>query len=209
MFKKGFNIIIALCVIVILISSCKKEGAEAPVPNPSAILNINSIYQANFTLDGTQKSYVYGNGNFHSNFGGWDHTPIDTLDYFIYSSAIGDTAGVGVTIKLGPIKALMGYRPDYSDFATLYSSDTVSYISLLSRRSVIVEYRDGTKLWDSSYGNQIGSNFKIVETQVDTLLSGTTIYLKTHMTFNCKLYDADGNVKILTNGLFIGSFWQY
>jgi len=209
--KKTTFLLIGLIVSVFSIVSCKKKDDPAPAPTTpttTAPTSINSTRQATFKLDGTKVSYVFGNANFDMSYGaggGIGSGGSPTTRYF--DASIGNVSGVGITITKGTLVVAAGGYPSDAEFATFFPVGTVAYSPALSNPNGIeISYWDGTTQWKSNFGtaDQTGSAFSIVDRKFTTMGGDYTV--KTYLTFNCKLYDGSGNVKTLTDGVFIGDF---
>ena len=72
--------------------------------------------------------------------------------------------------------------------------------------SIIWKDKNG-ELWSTSYGSrdQMGSTF-LIQSTIDEPDPVGTLYVKVKATFSCKLYNSAGQMKLLTNGEFVGLF---
>jgi hypothetical protein len=211
--KTNSIIAVMLGLTLTIASSCKKDKEADPVtPTPSGggttTTDVNSSYQATFTLDGTAVSYLQSNPNFqivHSS-----NNSINTTggpSTFMYGTFVGVTDTVGLEVDKGTISMMCNCNdPGDSTFYAYFAPATIPY-SPNTMNGVTVTYWNGSVMWRSDLGtaDQTGSVFKIVgRKDVTTTFSDYTV--KVYATFNCKLYDGMGHVKTLTNGVLISSF---
>lgn len=79
--------------------------------------------------------------------------------------------------------------------------------AVFGKDGVSLAWTDENGIHWSTYnipGDQTGSNFTIISAENFAGLNGYHIRVKAK--FNCKLYDVNGNVKTLTNGIYVGYF---
>jgi hypothetical protein len=211
---KKFSFIIAILITGLLgVSSCKKEKepepAPAPTPAPTPATSINSSYRSTYTMDGTDVSLVYGSSNFSMSYGaGGDIGSGGSASHRYYDATIADQNDKGITITKGTMDIPAGGYGTEAQFAAFFPAGTYSYspAGAMNPDGIVVSYWDGTTNWrsDNGTGNQSGSVFTMVASQVVTGTSDYTV--KFYATYNCKVYDDGGNVKTITNGVFIGDF---
>ena len=211
--KKRIFIILVIIGGLFTVVSCKKKKKDEPAPvTPTApastALNINSDYQAKYTLNGASVSDVNGGSDFiMSNSVDASTNPIGFgPSTFAYSCSIGKASNdVGIDILKGTITLPNGGSPPSdSAFYALFPVGTALF-SAGAANGVVISYWDGTTSWRSDLGtaDQTGSLFTIVDRKT---VASSYYDVKVYATFNCKLYDGNGNVKTVTNGTFIGSF---
>jgi hypothetical protein len=207
-----FISIIISCGLLTAVS-CKKKKEDEPVPvapaaPASTALSINSDYQAKYTLNGTNVSDVNGGSDF--NMYNVVEASTNPIGYgpstFAYGSFIGKmTNDVGIDVLKGTITLPNGGSPPSdSEFMALFPTGAAAY-SAGAANGVIVSYWDGSVYWRSDLGtaDQSGSTFNIVDRKAVT---ASDYSVKVYATFNCKVYDGNGNSKTITNGTFIGVF---
>ncbi|MBS1934521.1 MAG: hypothetical protein JST96_11020 [Bacteroidetes bacterium] len=81
--------------------------------------------------------------------------------------------------------------------------------SLTEKNGIVLVWTDknGTK-WQTNFGDQTGSSFKIIKSETwQGQNSGYITSISITAVFNCKLYDNNGNVKLLTNGRLRLALW--
>ncbi len=209
------NIIIIAAVLSIATFGCKKKDTSTPAADPTptttgttpVVIDINSVPQATFVLDGVSKSYVSNNNTI---FGGSGSGSSGNDDY-VYSSDIDD--GNSITY-LGISKGQLhiggvGGPPTDAVFKAFFPVGNKSY-SINAVNGIEISMFDAAGVeWSTSLGTgaQTGSTFSIDQTKDNGSQFG--YYQKIKATFSCKLYDASGNVKVLTNGLYIGDFGNF
>jgi len=78
---------------------------------------------------------------------------------------------------------------------------------IFGHEGVSLAWTDGNGINWSTYnipGTQTESNFTIISSEDAPALTG--YHIKVKAKFNCKLYDVNGNVKTLSNGVYVGYF---
>ena len=104
-----------------------------------------------------------------------------------------------ITVSIGTLK-FKKFKVDNENFVRFFKIGSYSF-SVLAENGVEITYRDKKdQLWSTSKGNQDNSNFEITDLRPDTG------FVKFKANFNCKLYNSEGEIKSLENGLFIGYF---
>jgi hypothetical protein len=213
--KKQPLLIILLMAGLLSVTSCKKDKDKEPTPTPMptptpTALTINSSYRATYSLDGTAVSNVYGDAGFNMSYGAGGGISSDGINpstrYF--DGSVTDANDKGITITKGTLSVASGGYPSDTAFRAFFPAGSYSYspAGAVNPAGIVVGYYDGTTFWTTDKGtaNQTGSAFSIVASQNVTGRSDYT--MKVYATFNCKLYDGNGNVKTLTSGVFIGDF---
>lgn len=202
-----------LAVIISLHSSCKKSSDEetAPTTNNSSsatTLTVNSTSQVKFNSNGTATQILSGVVNAQTSSGLTGFPPDSTLR--AYGSAFVTFPGSQTVfeIKLGFVKYL-GDTLSGTAFQSFMANGPRSYVNDTEQFKgvVISQYINGV-LWATNLGSgiQTGSSFNIVDKQVTYNSTNYITYCKTLITFNCTLYDGNGNSIVITNGEFVGSF---
>jgi hypothetical protein len=204
--------ILALVLLASVFTFCKKDDpAPEPEPEPVAPVNpgigVNSTYQTEFTLDGTNYKYEVGKDSILSTKTNDKVQVSISSKKAVYHSAF--VYGVKqkprfkvskswLTINDDAYPAEQSFRNYFMPSAVGFSTGNVDGIRL--------SWIDATgKEWatDKSSGDQSTSEFKIVANkEVKNAYQEMIIYA----TFNCKLYDDNGASKTLTNGKFVGTF---
>lgn len=207
------NIIIVAAVLITLIFGCKKkESTPEPDPAPSTTgssttggITINSVPQATFVLDGVSKSYITNNttiysGSSNGSSGG---------DNFVYGSGLDDGNSITyISIDKGTLVTGGTGNPTDAVFKAFFSTGSKSYSpNAVNGIEIAMSDANGVS-WSTSLGSQAGSTFNIDQNQDSPDAIGN-YYLKVKATFSCKLYDASGNVKVLTNGVYVGEFGNF
>jgi hypothetical protein len=205
----------ALLVLASLAVSCKKKNNSSsntttntnPTPAPAPI-DINHAPVVEYTVDGTAFTYpasgisggMSTSASYAASMSGTSKASYgysfsgSTATYFGVEKGTVYTPGIG--------------RPDEDAFRAFFVVGNVNYApgGTGDINGIVVEHRDpsGT-MWASNKGSasQSGSVFKI-----EAIKETDSGYqdIKVYATFNCKLYDGNGNSKTLTNGKFVGYF---
>jgi hypothetical protein len=212
--KRSSLIIILVLVGLLGLMSCKKDKESDPTPTPTptptpAPLSISSSYRATYTLNGTAISNIQGDASFNMSYGaGGDIGSGGSPSSRYFDSWVTNSSDIGLGITKGTLNVPAGGYPTNAAFGTFFPAGAVSYspVGTVNPNGIVVSYWDGTTQWATNLGtgDQTGSAFSIVASQN---VSGASDYtMKVYATFNCKLYDENGNVKTLTSGVFIGDF---
>ncbi len=192
--------LVTLVFILIIEISCKKESTSS---NSSTTSNTVVTKTAEFscTFDGISYDYLEGKNNLKS-YG----MSLPTGDF---ASILMDTVkNVNrIDIRIGTMNPFFVSNSDSlkSFFKTgnrKYSKESgVSNI-----KGVTIKFIDNnSNTWYSYSGDQTYSSFHIDNSSVVKNSAGNNVANIT-ATFNCYLYDGNGNSKMLTNGKFYGQF---
>lgn len=213
--KAAGKLIVFVCVISALVAgsvSCKKKkSSTTPTPTPTpttpapTAIDINHSGIAEYEVEGAKFSYpsngiTGGMGTSASYAASMSGT--STASYSGYYTK-GSTTYFSIT--KGTIKTPGIGRPGEDAFRAFFVVGNVNY-SPNNVDGIVIEHTDASgTLWTTDKGNalQTGSVFKI-ETVKE--IDANYQQMKIYATFNCKLYDDNGNSKTLTNGKFVGYF---
>jgi len=213
--KKLFPVLLLIATSTIF-NSCKKESEPEPATaaapsggggSSSGAPSITSTYYFQAKIDGSWVTYQDGVGGFTSGTAGGNY---------------------GSTVNQEEQSALMVTYPTYSgayffilktfpgtasaaDYESMFSvrsysyginADTPGYPSGVDGAGIGFIDASGVE-WRTDLGthDQTGSTFSITEHIANT--DGYSHRIS-KATFSCKLYDGNGNVKTLTNGIFRG-----
>lgn len=101
------------------------------------------------------------------------------------------------------------FKTGLNDFSYNTTAISATQGTNLNTYKVTLSYKDEAGvLWNSYNGDQTGSTFQITDTiRYKNYGFFNDLKVKYKAKFNCKLYNANGDSKTLTNGLFIGEFW--
>lgn len=207
------NIVSFAIIGLIAFAACKKKTSDPePTPAPStttttggsttgtpATIDVNSTPQVSYSLDGTAVSMVVDGNNYHSGSGSsgsinWTYdSDIDDGDTKVYFNI---TKGTLTT---------SGGSPDDATFKTLFPVASAPYSVNAANGVEIAIWDSNNVMWSTSQGtgNQSGSTFNIVQTKDE---QQGDLYVKTYITFSCKVYNAAGAMKTITNGKYVGYF---
>jgi hypothetical protein len=202
---------LSLTLIALLaFTACKKKAAD-PVPDPVPTttttgsvptVDVNSVTQASFTLDGTAVSYVTDGTHYFGGSGSSGNTN------WTYDSGIddGDTKSY-FNITKGTISTIGG-SPDDSIFKAFFPIAAIPYSVNAANGVEVAIWDSNNVMWSTSLapGTQTGSTFNIVQKKEE---NQGYLYIKTYVTFSCKVYNAAGAVKTITNGKYVGYFGNF
>ncbi len=196
----------SLVCLSLLTSSCKKDDNDPVAIDGNWYFRANIDNDSvNFT-DGVDRyinaydldSLLDGSG-FKTYVASTMFDPFDTYDA---------SADISFGMNLFP------NYPTYEEFKTIFPLGSVTYGTerrIPNQNGVVVDFfaydaNANNTLWSSALGSQSGSSFTIVS--VDFSDEGNYSYFA-HVTatFNCTLYDGNGNSKILKNGKIEYDYW--
>lgn len=204
-----------ILVALLAFTACKKKTSD-PEPDPAPTtttttggsttstiptIDVNSTPQVSYSLDGTAVSYVTDGTNFFGGSGSSGNTN------WTYDSGIDDGTNSYFNITKGTITTAGG-SPDDATFKMLFPVASAPY-SVNAANGVEVSIWDSNHVqWSTSMGtgNQTGSTFNIVQTKDE---QQNYLYVKTYITFSCKVYNAGGAMKTITNGKYVGHFGNF
>lgn len=210
--------IFSLTLIALLaFAACKKKSSD-PDPTPAGTttttgsttsttgntttIDINSAPQVSYSLDGTAVAYVTDGTNYFGGSGSSGNTN------WTYDSGIDNgNSKTYFNITKGTITTAGG-SPDDATFKTLFPVASAPY-SVNAANGVEISIWDSNDvMWSTSLGsgNQSGSSFNIVQTKDE---QQGYLYVKTYITFSCKVYNAAGTAKTITNGKYVGHFGNF
>jgi hypothetical protein len=215
MILKSKTLLAALAILFVF-ASCKKSNSTSNNNNNSGNNNNNDTtaytyyYQA--TIDGTVYKETVTNSNnviAGSSLDGGGPSASFSADIAPEADSIPpNETGFAVT---------KGVYVDYTDvtdsaFKAFFNPGTYPFASSFGASGITISWSDHSGVdWESNNtpGTQTGSNFTItkVENTSGTLSNGT-YYVTVTATFNCILYDGNGNSKTVTNGTFVGIFGE-
>ena len=204
-------VVIGLVLTTIMYSCSKDEDSTpeptvsvAPTPTPTGGgggTTPTSDYYFRINVDGTEKLFQSGINNYASAAGegggsataGYREEQSSQLQQVFSSANIG-----GYTV----VKILATQPTQCSDLSSIFNLGVQPFGSTINETNgVVVFYVDGSGVyWSTDLGaaTQTGSNFEITELSANSGIESEKI---TKATFNCTLYDGNGNSKTVTNGL--------
>jgi hypothetical protein len=210
------HLILTVLILSAFIFGCKKkETTTTPAPASSttgggtttggSTIDINSVPQATFVLDGVSKSYVSNNSTIYSG----SSNGSSGNDNFVYGSGLDDGNLINyISIEKGTLVTGGSGNPTDAVFKAFFSVGTKSYSPSAANGIEIAMYDANGVSWSTSLGSQTGSTFTIDQIKDNPDLAGN-FYLTVKVSFSCKLYNASGNVKVLTNGVYVGDFGNF
>jgi hypothetical protein len=213
--KKKLLPLLVLIAASTLIHSCKKESEPAPVPEPApptgGAPTITSSFYFQAKIDGAWVTYQDGVGQFASgmsstNYGSTTNQEEQGALLINYSTFRGGSIFMLKTLEM----------PSASDYEGMFAvqsynyginADTPGHPTGIDGAGVGFIDPDGV-MWrtDEGTGDQTGSTFKITEYITNPDASSPKIC---KAVFSCKLYDGNGNIKTLTDGILRGRVLHY
>ena len=203
------KILLVLLLGNFALSSCKKDKPapeNEPVDQtPSTTITASSSPQFTGTLDGTTFNY---NSGYHVSFnsGGSIGTNPDPSN-FTFGFEIVNSNNISVLkIEKGSLIVPTGGYPTNELFGSFFTLGDLNYDSLLNN-GVEVSIVDNLGVeWSTknSSADQTNSTFKILD-RIEGVYNGD-FQVKVKISLSCKLYDNNGNVKVITDGIVVGSF---
>jgi hypothetical protein len=206
------RITIAACFFLLVNAcclSCKKEYScehcyqQAPL---DTTINDDSFYTF-LTLDGVRIANISGKNNNGLYYGG---TNINGYYSGINGAATANNfAASYLEFFKGPL-TINGNDTTAQEIAFL-APGSYSYSTnpaILNGVGFVWADANG-KIWKTDYGSaeQQGSNFTITDAKLNYLPNGRLVSIAFTAVFNCKLYDDNGNIKLLSNGKLRLLFW--
>lgn len=199
--------------------SCKKKQDNPPpssTPTP-AVIGINSDAQVQFQIDnGNLSSYIVNNDLTNvMGTGGSIGSPTSFKDFssgFHYNSS---SVSV-IDITKGTISYVGTGKVDSTTFVNYFSPGSYSFSPVTSPTisipisGIVISWWDSNNIiWktDVGTGDQTGSSFSILAVKEEEQFGDQL--MKVYATFNCKLYDGNGNSKTLTNGKLVCYFGNF
>jgi hypothetical protein len=206
--------LIAVLAILFIFASCKKSNSIANNNNGGGNNNDTTAYTYYYeaTIDGT----VYKETCTATN----DYIPGSSLDGGGPSASFSaDIAPDADTIPINETAfgITKGIYSDYYDvtdssFEAFFSPGSYPFASSFGGSGITIGWTDKSGVdWESNNapGTQSGSNFTITKVETTTgIVYNGTYYVTVTATFNCILYDGNGNSKTVTNGTFVGIFGE-
>ena len=188
-----------IALAVLSLGSCKKDDTKVATPKPKAELYFSA------KIDGTDylvEALVDGYGSGAGASGGTGDVP-GTYEELQSMLFINPTTEQGAGISI--IKMFNGRPYECDSIEAMYRTGTYTFgreerNNVPGKNGVVIFYVDKNKThWSSDFGSgdQTGSRFEIVEHKANNDFFSRRI---SKATFNCKLYDGNGNSKVLTNG---------
>lgn len=203
---------LTLLLIVVGFASCKKEEGIAidPLKPGSVPLLPTSASQFHASIDGVPFALTLGH-RYIDTTGQSGSFSSDTI-FRVYHSVIFDTVtdepAAWMYLGTNPFKTAIGHLlPTPAEFNLFFKSGYRPFVdtAITHFKGAAFFWRDTTTdvLW-TTLGPQPGAVFR-----VDTIAPLTIMgqhHVKARMSFNCTLYDGNGAIRNLTNGVFIGIF---
>lgn len=206
---KATNLFFALTAGAILtLASCKKKEIPEPklpvIPGPT--LNVDDDEQMIGEVGGESFKYQDVSSN----------ASAYPAEYTVQTNETGNLVSVGAMLTdwetedtlagylLGNIQLDQDGLADAGAYDNLFKADAEYSFATNGNDGVTIFWSDDNgKLYRSDWGSgdQTGSAFKIVDSEDDTWLGDPS--MKVHAEFNCKVYDASGNSKTITDGEFV------
>jgi len=221
MTRSQINILLLSTLMVFAISSCKKkkdDPAPTPVnntPTTPAAPSISSAPLVQFEINSTAYSYAESS-NIENTMGtGGSTGTISTKDFSSGFDQISPAKAI-IDFEKGTITYSGGGDVDTTVFKNYFAPGSYSFSPVTTPTlstpisGIVIQWWDSSNvMWSTEIGtgDQTGSNFTIVASKQEWPFSDQL--MKVYATFNCKLYDGNGNTKTLTNGKFVGYYGNF
>lgn len=215
--KVTVKIAFIACALVMAASlgvSCKKKKDSpsdtstntTPAPAP---IDINHKPVVEYSVDGTSFTYPANDINGGMSTSSSLASEMSDDSRFSYGYFFANNTTTYFSVDKGTLRSPGIGRPEAEEFRAFFVTGSVGYHTSITGEinGIVIEHRDPSgSVWASNKGsaNQSGSVFRI-----EAVKEGNDFgyqNMKVYATFNCKLYDGNGNSKTLTNGKFVGYF---
>jgi hypothetical protein len=197
---KYFKSLWLLVAVVLLFSGCKKDETKQNNPAPTPV----AAFYFSAKLDGKDFLIQDGVDGYGSGAGGGGGGTSDSYTEEQSLSIVNPSAQKNSGFII--VKNFVPKRSDCSQIENMFHPGNYTYGRSHSGSTdpgvdgvIIFHVDENGKEWSSDYGSgdQTGSTFEIVEHVANNDGWSNRI---SKATFSCKLYDAQGHVKVLTNG---------
>jgi hypothetical protein len=205
--------LIYLCLALIMVSACKKDSdneTPAPTPTPTGNTNtggitVNSVSQVSVKIDGVPFAKVVDGTNVEEVNSSYSAVnPMPDTSRGRYASSLSNPITSEMYIEVGKGEIVMqGWGPSDATFKAFFNPGSYSYSTTWLNGVYIMMEIGGVEYSTLNPGSQAGSTFTITDRLEFT---GGLYSVKVKITFNCKLYNASGGVKTVTEGTYIGYF---
>lgn len=202
--RKIYFLTIGCILSAALWISCSKKSSSAPAPaatTGTTGISANSIY-ASGNIDGVSFSYIDGKNSVvqGTSYGSTGDGHGQTLSQ--YYGYLQDTVTKQYLFKIGKGTLVTTGSAGDEDVNPFFATGSYPYSSYTGKDSlngICIKYYDAQhNEWASNNApaKQDGSNFTIISKETQQF----GYYLKISATFNCKVYNATGQSKTITNG---------
>jgi hypothetical protein len=213
------KVLITVLAVLFVFASCKKSNSTSSNNNNSNNNNSNT------NNDSTAYTYYY---QATINDTVYKQTCTATNNYIPGSSLDGGGPSASFSADIAPdadsiplnetaFGITKGVYLDYTDvtdssFKAFFSPGVYPFAASFGASGITIGWTDKAGVdWESNNapGTQTGSNFTITKVENTTGASyNGTYYITVTATFNCTLYDGNGNSRTVTNGTFVGIFGE-
>jgi len=205
---------LAFCSVLIFASCSKNDDDDSsPTGNnntggSTSALTIDSHWQVKAKLDGADYSKVDGNGAYgvFSDGGTTASDPDSSISN--YGSTLTDANATIIYFEVvrNGQHYLGGTILENADFLAYFQPGIYPFTSE-DINGVAIHYTDASgEMWGTDMGSadQTGSEFKIIQVREETVVPDYDIKVLSH--FHCKLYNANGQSKTLTDGEYVSLY---
>jgi hypothetical protein len=221
------KIILIVLSIGLVFTACKKKNTSTPATtssststssttggsNPS-VIDINSNDLISYTMGGTNYFFEetttndiqsgVGSSKDINTSGG---TSKASFDSYLYNTTTSKTYG---SIEKGTLfynfTTMLLDSTSYSNFFKPLAYAYSPAGAIILNGCVITIYDANNVAWSTNKGTGLQSGSAISIIQNRFYYYGGDEFMKVYMTFNCIVYDGNGNSKVITNGKYVGSF---
>jgi len=219
--QKTFKLLLLLCAVACMMSACKKDD-EAPIQDR------DEFFIA--TIDGAEKNITYAQNAYNISYVGKHAESRDTLGAIVsYTRGPGSRLLQDVPKEqfLGGLDVESNEQPtiyfgqnefterewsleQLTSFNSIFETGSYPYLDTDTLTAEvpgieIVWQDENEQEWSTLSGSQSGSSFSVSKVDEFTTSDGDA-QNKVEGTFNCTLYDGNGNSVNVTNGEFFMTF---
>jgi len=183
-------------------ASAKKNDGSCEYPIPAKPIDINSPLQYKMEIDGVSfRGSVDNQDTLSGQNSRYASAPLTGK---IYGSIFYIKNSLETLIKIE--KGTLYPNPTDLQFKLFLDPGEQTFPSSVDIGVIITIKTPFGVIYTSRYGDQTGSKCTIVETKEEYI--DTQLYIKTFITFSCKLYNTNNmsDVKTITNGEFVNYF---
>ena len=209
--KTKHYLLATILFVIVAFAGCSKgdddDDDQTPTPTPTPV-TVNSAPQVTGLMDGAAFSWVTGGVSAYQSTLSSDGSiaiPPDESDFILGAGIENALNGKYMDFNMGTFSFVT--PSDTSDLKTFFHIGVWPY-SDQAVNGVQIRYVDGNgDFWstDEFPADQTGSTFTITERKA--LVNGGDNYMKIKASFKCKLYNGFGDVKNITGGTVVATFW--
>lgn len=210
--NKTNYLLVALLLMTTSFVGCKKDDDDnnsSPTPNPTPTLTVNSEPQVSGKIDGVAFNWKTGGADGYQqsvSHGGPLGVPPDSCEFVMGTGFENVISGAYLMdVNLGTYKFVM--PTDSVLLKNFFTIKSWNYSIDAANGVEIVYFDSNGDMWSTSFGsaNQTGSTYSLQDRRYFKF-SGEH-YIRVKASFSCKLYNAVGASKLLTDGVIVSDYW--